>query len=92
MGTVAVILCVAILAGQLWRAKRTHTKNTNWRYHTASGAMSLGVACSMFASHSGPSVMVLLAVFLHQCVGASRWANGQVPDEYISDNAPLGRL
>lgn len=94
MKWVAVALCLAILAGQLWRAKRTNSRNTVKRYHCLAGMLTLAVALELAVLMSGgdgvywTETLILGYVLATQIVTAPEWAHG-VPEKYKTDRAEL---
>jgi uncharacterized membrane protein len=87
---VAVALCILILLGQLWRAKKTDWHTAHWLYHVSAGLMSFGVACTMFVSVVWTDLVILASVFVYQCAGARRWTGDNIPSEFQTAPGALG--
>lgn len=94
MKWLAIALCLLILAGQLWRAKRTNMHNTVGRYHCLAGMLTLAVSCELFVLISGvdpvywTEVLVLAAALATQLITIPDWLH-DVPDRYKTDPAEL---
>ena len=87
MKWLAVALCACILAGQLWRAKRTNSRNTLRRYHWLAGLLTLAVSGEMAVLMTNldgvywTEVLVLGYVLVTQVLTVPEWVHG-VPDKY----------
>lgn len=94
---VCFVLCAFILAGQLYRAKRTNAVNTHWVYHVAAALLALGVSCKMISyvwpataapAPSWTDLPLLFGVLIFQCSAVKRWRR-DVPREFATAPSEL---
>ena len=91
---IAILLCVAILATQLWRAKRMNADNTVARYHCMAGLLTLAVSleCALLVTKADnvywAELLLLTYLLIRQVVEGKDWQHG-VPEKWQSHPAPL---